>query len=127
MTTNITGSPNGVLQPQDFNLEDVNIISDTGQVFKIRNLVIELSFFEDIYTFSTSGYIIVKDALGIIEKLKMDGNEFIEIKYGKYKGQKKDNINQRKYRIYKMLKLNCDKIYRGLFKFKLVYQIRKIV
>lgn len=102
MTTNITGTPSGVLYPQDFNLEDVNIISDTGQVFKIRNLVIELSFFEDIYTFSTSGYVIVKDALGIIEKLKMDGNEFIEIKYGKYKGQKKDNINQRKYRIYKI-------------------------
>lgn len=95
-------APNGIFYAQDFNLEDVNIIADTGQVFKLRNLVIELSFFEDIYTFVTSGYVILKDALGIIEKLKMDGNEFIEIKYGKYKGQKKEAINQRKYRIYKV-------------------------
>jgi hypothetical protein len=101
----ITGGseiPKGSYYAQDFNLEDVNLISDTGQVFKLRNLVMELSFFEDIYTFTTSGYVILRDALGLIEKLKPDGNEFIEIRYGKYKGQKKVGINERKYRLYKI-------------------------
>lgn len=102
MITNGSEVPRGSFYAQDFNLEDVNLITDTGQEFKLRNLVVELSFFEDIYTFTTSGYVILRDALGIIEKLKPDGNEFIEIKYGKYKGQSEKAINHRKYRLYKI-------------------------
>ena len=72
---------------QDFNLEAVDIITDYGDTFKLKHLVIELSFFEDIYSFACSGNVVLRDAVGIIEKLRLDGSEFIEIIYGKSKNQ----------------------------------------
>ena len=67
-------SPGGDYFPQDFSLDSVKISTDFDQDFDIRSMVIELSFFEDLYSFVTSGYIIIKDAIGLVEKLKLDGN-----------------------------------------------------
>ena len=78
---------------QDFNLEAVDIITDYGDTFKLKHLVIELSFFEDIYSFACSGNVVLRDAVGIIEKLKLDGSEFIEIIYGKSKNQPSEYKN----------------------------------
>lgn len=97
-----TPSPGGDFYPQDFSLEDVEIVTDFGQKFNIRSMVLELSFFEDLYSFITSGYIILKDAVGLVEKLKLDGNEFINIKYGKAKSQPDKRKNDRTFRIYKI-------------------------
>ena len=87
---------------QDFNLEAVDIITDYGDTFKLKHLVVELSFFEDIYSFACSGNVILRDAVGIIEKLRLDGSEFIEIIYGKSKKQSSEYKNSRKYRLYKV-------------------------
>lgn len=95
-------TPNGAYYQQDFNLEAVDIIANSGETIKLKNLVTELSFFEDIYSFSVSGYVILRDAVGLIEKLSLDGNEFIQITYGKTKTQREENKNSRKYRVYKV-------------------------
>ena len=87
---------------QDFNLEAVDIITDYGDTFKLKHLVVELSFFEDIYSFACSGNVVLRDAVGIIEKLRLDGSEFIEIIYGKSKKQSSEYKNSRKYRLYKV-------------------------
>lgn len=92
----------GPKYPQDFNLEAADIITDYGQVFKLKHLVVEISFFEDIYSFACSGNIVLRDAIGIIEKMRLDGSEFIEITYGKSKNQSKEYKNSRKYRLYKV-------------------------
>ena len=95
-------TPNGAYYQQDFSLESVDIITNSGETVKLKNLVTELSFFEDIYSFSVSGHVILRDAVGLIEKLSLDGNEFIQITYGKTKTQSTENKNSRKYRIYKV-------------------------
>lgn len=98
-----TNAPvDGPKYAQDFNLESVDIITDYGQTFKLKHLVIELSFFEDIYSFACSGNVVLRDAVGIIEKLRLDGSEFIQIKYGKSKKQSDEQKNSRKYRLYKV-------------------------
>jgi hypothetical protein len=84
---------------QDFDLEAVDIIADNGEAFKIKYLVVELNFFEDIFSFSCSGNVVIKDAIGIIEKLKLDGSEIIQITYGKTKDSAKV---ERKFRLYKV-------------------------
>lgn len=93
-------TPDNSFFPQDFSLEEITIETDAGSSFNVRSLMIELSFFEDIYCFVNSGYVILKDAVGIVEKLKLDGNEFITIKYGKNK-KDVDKI-QRVFRLYKV-------------------------
>ena len=84
---------------QDFDLEAVDIIADNGESFKIKYLVVELNFFEDIFSFSCSGNVVIKDAIGIIEKLKLDGSEIIQITYGKMNDSAKV---ERKFRLYKV-------------------------
>ena len=98
-----TGAPvTGPIYPQDFDLESVDIITDYGDTFKLKHLVVELSFFEDIYSFACSGNVVLRDAVGIIEKLRLDGSEFIQIIYGKSKNQSSEYKNSRKYRLYKV-------------------------
>ena len=84
---------------QDFDLEAVDIIADNGSVYKIKYLVVEVNFFEDIFSFACSGNVVVKDAIGIIENLKLDGSEIIQIAYGKTTDTAK---NIRKFRLYKV-------------------------
>lgn len=84
---------------QDFDLESVDIIADNDEAVKIKYLVVELNFFEDIFSFACSGNVVIRDALGIIEKLKLDGSEIIQISYGKSSDTTK---NTRKFRLYKV-------------------------
>lgn len=88
--------------PQGFSLESVKIETDFGQVFDVRNLVMELCFYEDMYSFVTSGYMILKDAIGVVENFKLDGNEFIKIKYGSNKTEDDSHKLDRTFRIYKV-------------------------
>lgn len=88
--------------PQDFNLESVDIITDTGKVYKLKELVMELSFFEDIYSFACSGQVVLRDAVGIIEGLQLDGSEYIKIGFSKSKSEDVSDKNIRTYRLYKV-------------------------
>ena len=99
---NFTPSPGGNNFPQDFSLESVEIVTDFGQSFNVRSQVIELDFFEDLYSFVISGYVILKDAVGIVEKFKLDGNEFIKIQYGKAKDESDISKLERTFRLYKV-------------------------
>ena len=84
---------------QDFDLESVDIIADNNESIKIKYLVVELNFYEDIFSFACSGNVVISDALGIIENLKLDGSEIIQISYGKTTDTTK---NIRKFRLYKV-------------------------
>lgn len=43
----------------------------------------ELSYHEDLFNNTTSGYLMLVDSLGYIEKLSLTGNEFIRMTFGK--------------------------------------------
>ena len=90
----------GVLFSQDFSLEKLNILTSAGQRFEIRQLMQEFSYYEDIYTFSISGHVTVKDAQGFIENLQLTGNEFIEVNFGKIKDS--PNQDDQVFRLYKI-------------------------
>ena len=100
--TSVTESKDGLIYPQDFSLDAVDIITDSQQVYKLKNLLVELSFFEDIYAFACSGYVILRDAVGLIEQLKLDGTEFINIAYGKTRSEDPAAKIIRTFRIYKI-------------------------
>ena len=97
-----TEAKDGLIYPQDFSLDAIDIITDGQQVYKLKNLLVELSFFEDIYAFACSGYVILKDAVGLIETLKLHGTEFINIAYGKTRSEDPAAKIIRTFRIYKI-------------------------
>lgn len=90
----------GNYYPQDFSLQTINLRTASGQKFELRKLMVELSYYEDIYTFAVSGYVTIKDAQGFIEGLQLSGNEFIEINFGKVKGS--PNADDQVYSLYKI-------------------------
>ena len=90
----------GVIYPQDYYIKTMNFLTSSGQRIDLTKIMVEFSYFEDIYNFSISGYIRVEDAQGFIELLQLTGNEYIEINFGKVKNAV--NINDQKYRVYKI-------------------------
>ena len=90
----------GAFYPQDFSLSKSNILTSSGQRFEMRQLMQEFSYYEDIYTFSASGYVTIKDAQGFIEGLQLTGNEFIEINFAKIKDA--PNTDDQVFRLYKI-------------------------
>jgi len=59
----------GVYYPQDYSLKTLNFLDSAGQKIDIRKLMIDMSYYEDIYTFAASGYVTIIDAQGFIELL----------------------------------------------------------
>jgi hypothetical protein len=83
--------------PQDASIDSLRIYAATGN-YDVSKLLIEMSFFEDIYSFVISGYILLRDGRGLVEKLQLSGKEEIEIGFGKTKNGE-NNVSKR-YRIY---------------------------
>ena len=90
----------GAFYPQDFSLKTLNILTASGQKFEMRKLLVELSYFEDIYAFATSGYATFQDQQGLIESLRLTGNEYIQMSFGKIKDGA--NSTEQTFRIYKV-------------------------
>lgn len=93
-------APPGIFYPQDFSLNKLDFITASGQKFNIKKLMVEMSFYEDIYSFCTSGSITIRDASSFIEILQLVGNEMIEIDFGKIKGA--PNNDNSFYHVYKI-------------------------
>lgn len=90
----------GAYYTQDFSLSTLNILTSSGQKFEMRKLLVELSYYEDLYSFVASGYITLKDSQGFLESLHLTGNEFIEINFSKIKDG--INSNNQLFRLYKV-------------------------
>jgi len=59
----------------EFTLDDCRIISTTGNVFDVRDLVEQIEIFEDIYKATISGNIILKDTTNIVANFPIIGEE----------------------------------------------------
>jgi hypothetical protein len=90
----------GVFYTQDFSLDTLNFLTSSGQTFDLRKLLVELCYYEDIYSFSVSGYLTVQDGQGFVQLLQLTGNQFLELNFGKIKGAP-NNIKQT-FRVYKI-------------------------
>lgn len=92
----------GVNYPQDYSLNKLNFITVAKETFDLRKLVTEFCYYEDLYSFVTSGYVTLTDAQGFIELLQLTGSEYIEVDFGKTK-EAPDGVNLIKtFRVYKI-------------------------
>ena len=90
---------NGISYPQDFYIKKLQFTTSSGSI-DFEKLLIQFSYYEDIFSFVTSGHLTVVDAQGFIEILQLDGNEFLEIEYAK---NKNGPTNSGTFRVYKSL------------------------
>lgn len=96
----ISSDVNGIFYPQDFHLNKLNFVTASKTKMDLKRLMLEFSFYEDIFSFAVSGYITVIDAQSFIEMMQLTGNEYLEIDFGKIKGAK--NSIKGTYRVYKL-------------------------
>jgi len=91
----------GYFFPQDAAITELSITSSTGKNYDISYLMVDMSLFEDIYSFVMSGYVKLKDGVGLIEGLNLMGNELITITFGKTKDYQNSPLIFRLYSIPK--------------------------
>ena len=64
----------------EFLVEECKIVSTTGEIYDIMEIVEEINVFENIYTASISGDIVIKDTTNIIKNFPIIGEERLILK-----------------------------------------------
>jgi hypothetical protein len=95
-----TPAPAGIFYPQDFALQKLDFINASGQRFEMQKLMVEMSYYEDIYSFCASGSVTIRDSQGFIELFQLSGNEYMEINFGKVKDAA--NSDDQIFHVYKI-------------------------
>lgn len=101
MTLPQVGDTKNLNYPTDFNLIRINLLSAASDdVVDLRPFLVELNIFEDIFSSTISGQVVLSDALGLVSNYRLNGTEFIEVGFEKVKDERIE-IN-RTFRIYKL-------------------------
>jgi hypothetical protein len=91
--------------PTDYNLKQLSLLTSmTGQnaVVDLMPFMVEIDLYEDIYSATISGEVVLQDSLGLISNYLLNGTEFIQIQLQK---TSQDNVFiSRNYRVYKISK-----------------------
>jgi hypothetical protein len=102
-TTSPTAGDNfgrGITYTKDYSIVSLNMLSGQFITIDLKPSMIELSIYEDIYSNFISGEIMIVDAQGYVEKMGMQGNEYIRISFGK--DDNKDIRIDKIFRVYKI-------------------------
>ena len=102
-TVELAESPlNTAFYSQDASVDKLQILTASGQRIDVKKLLIEFSYYEDIFNFVVSGYVVLRDAVGLVENLQLTGKEFLEVSFGKARGF--DQNNDFVFRLYSIPK-----------------------
>jgi hypothetical protein len=96
-----TSAPNpaGVSYPKDYALINLTLLSAADSM-DMKNLLTELSYQEDLFNNTASGYLMVVDSMGYIETLNLTGNEYLRMTFGKT--NQDSNWIDKIFRVYKV-------------------------
>ena len=89
----------GIRYPQDYSIENLTILSATG-AFDLKNIRVELSYHEDLFNNTASGYLMLSESMNYVESLNLNGNEFLRMTFSKT-GDDSAKIDKL-FRIYKL-------------------------
>ena len=87
----------GFKTPTDYTIVAANIFSGSMSPVNVKDMIIELSYFEDMFGCVVSGNCVIHDAQNIMSSMQFNGNEYIRISFGKTD----DNCIDKMFRIYK--------------------------
>lgn len=89
----------GLLIPDEFYLEAIDLIT-AKQTVSLKSMMVELSYFEDIMRGTISGVILINDSISMIDRMGMNGSEFIHMKFKK--GPQSGLEIDRYFRVYRV-------------------------
>lgn len=89
----------GSIHATDVNINEITLLSPTGSSVSLMHLYSEINVFEDLFSQTMSGNIVVHDSLDLINKIPILGYEYLIIVFGK-PGQ--STLLKKIFRVYKI-------------------------
>lgn len=76
-------SGSGIYTTTDFYLISCKIMGASGQPFELKDILIELVLFEDLFSFGVSGKLVINDSINLINVMQLHGFEVLLLKFDK--------------------------------------------
>ena len=95
----------GVIFAKDYSLTNLSLLTSVG-VVDLSNIMVEISYQEDIFNNTTSGYVMVSESMAYAELLALTGNEFLRLTFNKT-GDSAVQVDKT-MRVYKMDKRKLE-------------------
>jgi hypothetical protein len=73
----------GLLHIQDVSIISCKIVGVAGQPFDVSNMVVEINYFEDIFSNFVNGALVVNDSVGLIQMFQFQGQEVLLLEIDK--------------------------------------------
>lgn len=91
----------GIVNAEDFYLSEVTLITAMGEV-SLKSLMVEISYYEDIFKGTISGQILISDSVSLIDRMGMNGSEYLKLKFSKTKNASAESTVSRFFRVYRV-------------------------
>lgn len=79
----------------------VDIVSKDGKIYDIRNMPIQITIYEDMFSPFMTGNIVIEDALDLIYNIPLVGEELLDIEF-KSPTMPSDSVIKKRFYIYKL-------------------------
>lgn len=87
--------------PDSYLLETLELITPKN-VVNIKAMMVEISYYEDIFRGSVTGEVLITDAISMIDRLGLCGGEYLNLVFRKSSTQDKSTGISKKFRIYRV-------------------------
>ena len=95
----------GIKNSKDYALTNLTLLSSVGSL-DLKNTFEEISYNEDLFNNSLSGYVYIIESSGLIETASMNGTEFLRLTFSKF-GDSSNQIDKL-FRVYKVGKRKLE-------------------
>lgn len=92
-----TQSNPGVFNASDYQIKSLMLYTSDGQAVDLTNLVLELNIYEDLFSATMSGEVLLSDALDMMSIFAVHGNEYIKLSIDK---PSLDQPIEKSFRVY---------------------------
>lgn len=97
-TTNPNANLPEIKSVVSFNLEAIFLVAPAITSLDLRQHLVELSYYEDIFNNTISGQLVLSDAVGILNFASLNGNEYLKLVFSK--GYESKQTINRTFRIF---------------------------
>ena len=91
----------GLVLADQFSLDEIYLITSNGKT-NLKNMFIEVSFYEDIFKGILSGNVLITDSISLIDRLAMTGFDYLKLKFKKSTKVSEQYVTEKYFRIYRV-------------------------
>ncbi len=96
-----TTPEHGMSRAADYELDTLMIVASTGAAIDVKQIMVELNLYEDLFANVTTGDLLLSDTQNLCNTLPLVGHEYLMVSFKKA-GQKKAQSYTKTFRIYRM-------------------------